>query len=95
MVRVMPLPALEPLLTCILVSTEGVDRETADEWIERAIDEAEENRIEVVTADRRLRSVAHGARAKTINPAKFWRRYLPRLKGLKTDYSNQPKDTAA
>lgn len=73
---------------------EGVDRETADDWIERAIDEATQSRIEVVTADRRLREIAHSCKAKTINPAKFWRRYLPRLKGLKTDYSNAPKVSA-
>jgi len=41
--------------------------------------------VEVVTADRQLRRIARISRVKTINPAKFWRRYLPRLKGLKND----------
>ena len=70
---------------------DGVSRETADEWIENAMEGATESVIEVVTADRRLRQVAHLNKVGTINPAKFWRRYLPRLKGLKTDYSNSPK----
>ena len=69
-------------------------RQTADEWIERALDEAPETSIEVVTADRNLRRLAHQAKAKTINPSKFWRRYLPRLKGLKNDYLNKPKASA-
>jgi len=70
---------------------EGNDRVTADDWIEQAIQDVPETRIEVVTADRGLREIAHSAKAKTINPAKFWRRYLPRLKGLKNDYKNEPK----
>ena len=70
----------------------GTDRETADSYIERELLASERGeRLEVVTADRRLRMIAHRAKAKTINPAKFWRRYLPRLKGLKNDYRNEPK----
>ena len=41
-------------------------------------------------AVRRAESTQRAAAA-TINPVKFWRRYLPRLKGLKTDYSNAPR----
>ena len=72
----------------------GEDRETADDWIEREIAEcaSRDTEIEVVTADRRLRRITHLAKVKTINPAKFWRRYLQRLKGLKNDYRNEPKD---
>ena len=70
---------------------DGVDRESADDWIEQALDDAVETRAEVVTADRRLREIAHSAKAKTINPSKFWRRYVPRLQGLKNDYVNAPK----
>ena len=70
---------------------DGTDRETADTYIERELSSAAWERVEVVTADRRLRMIAHRAKAKTINPSKFWRRYLPRLKGLKNDYRNAPK----
>lgn len=67
-------------------SEDGVDRETADDWIERELAGASRDKqIEVVTADRNLRRIAHAAKVKTINPAKFWRRYLNRLKGLKND----------
>ena len=70
----------------------GADRETADEWIERQLVHASrENQLEVVTADRALRRTTHAAKVKTINPSKFWRRYLWRLKGLKNDYKNTPK----
>ena len=48
--------------------------------------------VQVVTADKELRRICQRASAKTINPVKFWRRYLPRLKGLKSDYSNTRKD---
>ena len=69
----------------------GEGRETADEWIERELEDASrEVEIEVVTADRNLRRIAHAAKVKTINPVKFWRRYLQRLKGLKNDYVNAP-----
>eukprot|EP00316_Scyphosphaera_apsteinii_P022184 CAMPEP_0119329300 /NCGR_PEP_ID=MMETSP1333-20130426/75514_1 /TAXON_ID=418940 /ORGANISM="Scyphosphaera apsteinii, Strain RCC1455" /LENGTH=154 /DNA_ID=CAMNT_0007338383 /DNA_START=65 /DNA_END=529 /DNA_ORIENTATION=- len=78
---------------CVVVTAGGVDGEhrvSADEWImqqlkQRALREA---KVEVVTADRMLRHGAHQVSAKTINPVKWWRRYLPRLKGLKSDYSN-------
>ena len=71
----------------------GQDRETADEWIGRQLDDAAPDAsIEVVTADRTLRRIAHSAKAKTINPSKFWRRYLARLKGLKNDYKNAPRE---
>jgi hypothetical protein len=70
----------------------GEDRETADEWIDRALcDVTADTMVEIVTADRELRRFAQMARVKTINPRKFWRRYLPRLKGLKNDYLNEPK----
>jgi predicted RNA-binding protein with PIN domain len=72
----------------------GAERQTADEWIEAVLEEktSKENVIEVVTADRGLREIAHSYRSKTINPTKFWRRYLQRLKGLKNDYRNSPKE---
>lgn len=69
----------------------GADRETADEWIERAIEDGSHEIVEVVTADRTLRRIAQASSVKTINPAKFWTRYLPRLKGMKNDYRNAPK----
>ena len=70
----------------------GEDRETADEWIARQLSQSSRDcEIEVVTADRQLRRIAHSAKVKTINPAKFWRRYLQRLKGNKNDYRNEPK----
>ena len=60
----------------------GEDRETADEWIARQLVVASRDvDIEVVTADRQLRRVAHSAKVETINPAKFWRRYLPYAHG--------------
>lgn len=63
---------------------------TADEWIIDRLGEWGESEVQVVTADKALRKVCQQERAKTINPVKFWRRYLPRLKGLKSDYSNAP-----
>jgi hypothetical protein len=80
-----------------VVITQGADdnggmRVKADNWILTQIDACEEREIQVVTADREFRKLAQAKRAKTINPVKFWRRYLPRLKGLKSDYSNTPKE---
>ena len=70
----------------------GAVRVTADEWILQDMRNAESSRIEVVTADKELRRLASSVRTtvKLINPVKWWRRYLPRLKGLKNDYSNTP-----
>ena len=70
----------------------AASRETADTWIARELASEAHARVEVVTADRNLRRVARDARAQCINPAKFWRRYLPRLRGDKNDYSNAPAD---
>ncbi|KAL1498929.1 hypothetical protein AB1Y20_013450 [Prymnesium parvum] len=70
----------------------GEHRVSADEWIiARLNDVAEDCDVQVVTADRELRRACQQASATTINPVKFWRRYLPRLKGLKNDYANRPK----
>jgi hypothetical protein len=72
----------------------GVARLSADAWIIEQMQHAPEPRIEVVTADKELRRTANamkGLSVKTINPVKWWRRYLPRLKGLKSDYSNAPQ----
>ncbi len=77
---------------------DGYERVSADEWIMDEVDglPSRDVDVEVVTADRHLRRQAQLARAKTINPIKFYRRYLPRLKGLKSDYSNtrKPIETA-
>lgn len=83
----------DPRVVITRGSAEGKPRETADEWIIREIGIAQESyaRIECVTADRALRRECHLANVKTINPSKWWRRYLPRLKGLKSDYRNAPK----
>mmetsp|Transcript_5195 Transcript_5195/g.13651 ORF Transcript_5195/g.13651 Transcript_5195/m.13651 type:complete len:152 (+) Transcript_5195:2-457(+) len=72
----------------------GDDRVSADEWIIAQLQEtvATTGEVQVVTADKELRRVCQRTSAKTINPVKFWRRYLPRLKGLKSDYSNAPKE---
>ena len=70
----------------------GAARVTADEWILQDMRAAVSERIEVVTADKELRRKASDVHknVKLINPVKWWRRYLPRLKGLKSDYSNAP-----
>ena len=74
-------------------ASEGQPRETADQWILRELEVSQQTyaRMEVVTADRVLRRDCHLLKVKTINPSKWWRRYLPRLKGLKSDYTNRPR----
>lgn len=72
--------------------SDGSGRITADEWIEDEIERTNYERVEVVTADRALRASCHQSKVKTINPVKFWRRYLQRIKGLKNDYVNAPKE---
>lgn len=83
----------DPQVVVTRGETEGTHRETADQWIVRELSAAQEKyaRIEVVTADRALRRECQLEGVKTINPSKWWRRYLPRLKGLKNDYRNAPK----
>ena len=63
---------------------------TADEFILEEIQaiaaESKQNRIKLVTADKRLRSFALDTRpvVKTVvNPKIFWRKYYPRMSGLK------------
>jgi hypothetical protein len=66
---------------------EGV---TADEYIlqqlETMIHNQEERRVQVVTADRKLRAAALRMKPVikgVVNPVTFWKRYLPRLTGKK------------
>ena len=85
---------IEMVITAGGDSETGAVRLSADAWIIEQMQQAPEPRIEVVTADKELRRMANamkGLSVKTINPVKWWRRYLPRLKGLKSDYSNAPQ----
>jgi hypothetical protein len=66
---------------------EGV---SADEYIlqqlETMIHNQEERRVQVVTADRKLRAAALRMKPVikgVVNPVTFWKRYLPRLAGMK------------
>ena len=68
----------------------GGSRMTADFWIDSQLRAGDE----VVTADRMLRKLAQCKAAKAYNPVKWWRRSLPRLKGLKVDYSLGPNGDA-
>jgi len=69
--------------------TTGEGRMSADEYIvEQLATVDRRTHAEVVTADKWLRKQAQQQDAKTINPVKWWRRYLPRLQGLKSDYTN-------
>ena len=72
---------------------------TTDDWIMEQLvflkQSAPFARVQVVTADRALRRrvletkpIVKGV----VNPVVFWRRYRPRLTGLKSDYSNVPKN---
>lgn len=69
--------------------TTGEGRMSADEYIVEKLGTCDpRTKLEVVTADKWLRKQAQQFDAKTINPVKWWRRYLPRLQGLKSDYTN-------
>eukprot|EP00977_Amphora_coffeiformis_P005696 scaffold1206_cov160-Amphora_coffeaeformis.AAC.2 len=72
---------------------------SADDYIlneiKALIPERPRRKVQVVTADRALRSkvlrtkpVVHGV----VNPVVFWKRYLPRLCGMKNDYTNTSPD---
>ena len=78
---------------------EGV---TSDEYILREIKDLiplrPRRKVNVVTADRELRRkvlrtkpIVNGV----VNPVVFWKRYLPRLCLLKSDYANTPPDEEA
>jgi len=72
---------------------------SADEYILNQINslipERPRRKVQVVTADRALRNkvlrskfVVYGV----VNPVVFWKRYLPRLCGMKSDYTNTPTE---
>lgn len=68
----------------------GEDDVSADDYILREIkalmDELPRRRVDVVTADRDLRRRVLASKPivrSVVNPVTFWRRYLPRLSGLK------------
>jgi hypothetical protein len=63
---------------------------SADDFILEEINligaQSKTNRVKLVTADKRLRSFALGNRPtvkQVVNPATFWKKYMPRLAGLK------------
>lgn len=60
----------------------------------KASPEGKSSSVQVVTADRALRRrvleikpIIRGV----VNPVVFWRRYRPRLTGMKSNYANEPK----
>lgn len=71
---------------------------TTDDWIMGQLKELKESshssKVHVVTADRALRRKVLESKPVVkgvVNPVVFWRRYRPRLTGLKSDYANVPK----
>lgn len=53
--------------------------------------ESKTNRVKLVTADKRLRSAALTFRPtvkQVVNPITFWKKYRPRMSGMKTTYEN-------
>ena len=63
--------------------------------IKALVPERPRRKVQVVTADRALRNkvlhtkpVVYGV----VNPLVFWKRYLPRLCGMKSDYTNTPEE---
>lgn len=56
------------------------------EEIQNIATKSNKNRVKLVTADRRLRSFALDTRPtvkSVVNPKVFWRKYLPRMSGMK------------
>lgn len=76
-------------------SSDDDDDLSADDYILQQINSWDTNRrgkIQVVTADRELRSrVLEHRGTGVVNPVTFWKRYLPRLGGLKTKKDSSPQ----
>jgi len=64
----------------------------------KAAEDSKSSSVQVVTADRALRRQVLQAKPVirgVVNPVVFWKRYRPRLTGMKSDYKNEPKDPEA
>jgi hypothetical protein len=72
---------------------------SADDFILEEIQtiaaESKQNRVKLVTADKRLRSFALDSRptVKTVvNPLVFWRKYYPRMSGMKKRIEDEAEE---